>query len=494
MTSAGSGSPELIRIEVDSKDLPRFQIGDAVWLTSETNDAGMMSCVSGRIQRIEPTQVQGERRFVVHLSLAARSDQPAGGAGTNDAIRFEGRKTFLTTAEINLSIYENQSPDMPDRLVETWNRLTLEAGKSNSIDTRLNDRYAGSAFVCVALTPTAGHPVLIRRGKNPANAISPRSLPGMPSPALIVGGREALVGGGDGDNPTTADYKSALDAFDTVDMQLLSVILEDRAEDDVAAIHKDGIAYCERRGDCIYLGQIPRGLNVLAAQFFGQRLQSSKSYGVLYWPWIAVTDPTGKDSNPIRWIPPIGHVGGTYARIAGSRGIWEAPAGNKAGLRGALAVERDITDQEHTLLVREGSVNGIRRLPRLGIVIDASRTLSTDPRWWYVNVRLLFNYVKSSLRESLRWVKQEPNREALWRRITNNSIRPFLSRLYQEGAFGPGTPEQVFRVVCGPENNPPQEVTKGNLTVEVYFYPSRPAETIVIKVGQQDGASSAAER
>ena len=45
----------------------------------------------------------------------------------------------------------------------------------------------------------------------------------------------------------------------------------------------------------------------------------------------------------------------------------------------------------------EDAINGIRALPRAGIVVDASRTLSTDPRWYYVNVRLLFNYVKSSL-------------------------------------------------------------------------------------------------
>jgi phage tail sheath protein FI len=217
-------------------------------------------------------------------------------------------------------------------------------------------------------------------------------------------------------------------------------------------------------------------------------------YGALYWPWVVVADPVGAGPNPLRVVPPTGFVLGTYARIEQTRGIAKAPAGNEAALRGALAVERDLTDRDHTDLVKNGSVNGVRRLPGAGIVIDASRTLSTDTRWLYANVRLLFNYVKASLRDGLRWVKQEPNREALWRKVKFNAVTPFLLRLHAEGAFGPSRPADAFLVVCGPENNPPGEVALGNLRVEVYFNPSRPAETIVIVVGQYDGGASAAER
>ena len=174
--------------------------------------------------------------------------------------------------------------------------------------------------------------------------------------------------------------------------------------------------------------------------------------------------------------------------------MFKAPAGDEAVLRGALAVEREVTDVDHTDLVKNGSVNGIRPIRGAGIVVDASRTLSTDTRWLYVNVRLLFNFVKASLRDGLRWVKQEPNREVLWNMIRFTTVTPFLLGLFQRGAFGPGTAEQVFTVVCGPENNPPSEIELGNLRVEVYFFPSRPAETILIVIGQQDGGATATER
>ena len=120
--------------------------------------------------------------------------------------------------------------------------------------------------------------------------------------------------------------------------------------------------------------------------------------------------------------------------------------------------------------------------------------LSTDTRWWYVNVRLLFNFVKSSLRDGLRFVRQEPNSGTLRRQVKFNVVTPFLLNLWRLGAFGAAPPDHVFTVVCDASNNPQTEVNLGNFYVEVYFYVVRPAETIVIVVGQQPSGASATER
>jgi phage tail sheath protein FI len=64
---------------------------------------------------------------------------------------------------------------------------------------------------------------------------------------------------------------------------------------------------------------------------------------------------------------------------------------------------------------------------------------------------------------------------------------------WRRGAFGAGTPEQVFTIICDATNNPPDEVDKGNFKLEVYFYPSKPAETILIVVGQQPSGATASE-
>jgi phage tail sheath protein FI len=162
-------------------------------------------------------------------------------------------------------------------------------------------------------------------------------------------------------------------------------------------------------------------------------------------------------------------------------------------VRGARATEAAFTDDQHTGLVQEGLVNGIRPTPGAGIVIAASRTLSTDTRWWFVNVRLLFNFVKSSLRTSLRFVRQEPHSEELRRMVRFNVVTPFLLGLWRRGAFGSDAAEFVFSVKCDAENNPPNEVDLGNFRLEVYFYPVKPAETVVIVVGQQPSGGFASE-
>jgi phage tail sheath protein FI len=240
---------------------------------------------------------------------------------------------------------------------------------------------------------------------------------------------------------------------------------------------------------------VPEGL-VAAGQAvtYAQPFMGKKVYGALYGPHIAIFDPAGTGAAPMRWVPPVGHVMGVYARVEASRGIWKAPAGDEATVFGALDVEYRLSDAEHDDLVRNGAVNGIRVVPRAGIVVDSSRTLSSDTRWLYVNVRLLFNYVKSTLKQGLSWVRQEPNRDTLWNAVKFNSVTPFLMGLWRQGAFGAGNPDQVFTVICDASNNPPAQVDQGIFTVEVYFYPSRPAETIRIIVGQQPSGATANEQ
>ena len=211
----------------------------------------------------------------------------------------------------------------------------------------------------------------------------------------------------------------------------------------------------------------------------------------VYYPRLRLPDPLS-ENRPTDFAP-CGAVAGIIARTDVQRGVWKAPAGDEALLRFALGVGLDMTDVDHTDLVRNGGVNGIRAIPGSGIVVDASRTLSTDTRWLFVNVRRLFNFVKVSLRDGLRWVPQEPHDESLRLRVSQNVLRPFLVGLLRKGAFGSGAPEDVFTIVCDESNNPPSEVALGNFTVEVFFYPSKPAETIVIQVGQQESGASAGE-
>jgi phage tail sheath protein FI len=360
-----------------------------------------------------------------------------------------------------------------DKVVETWTGLSMEVDVPNYAVTRINDAISGSKYIVAT------------------NLNSPNAAGGDVPAASATFTRFNQVTDG---TPTSNDFigssasHSGFNAFDAYDVQLVACERGD------TSIVTAALAYCAGRGDCMFVGSVPEGqVEAGTAVAFGQAFQGKKVYGTLYGPWILVADPFGTGDNPIKRIPPTGHIMGVYARIETARGIWKAPAGDEANILGALDVEYRMSDAEHTDLVKNGSVNGVRAVPRAGIIVDASRTLSTDTRWLYVNVRLLFNYVKSTLKQGLRWVRQEPNRDTLWNAVKFNAVVPFLMGLWRQGAFGTGQPSEVFTVICDASNNPPAEVDQGNLKVEVYFYPSKPAETIVIIVGQQPSGAKAAE-
>jgi phage tail sheath protein FI len=351
-------------------------------------------------------------------------------------------------------------------VIETFEKLTLNppaGGPTRRPDAVINDPFTGSRYITVVVPGGA--------------AADPATGPNFTS--LATGTEDGLAGGA-----LDTALAAAFHAFDTSDVQLVAC-----PESTASAVVSAGLTYCENRGDSIYIGATPPGLDPAGAKTYSQPLQGNKVYGALYYPWITVVDPRGG----LITVPPTGQVMGVFARIESQRGIWKAPAGNEARVFGALATESALSDVDHTDLVKNGSVNAIRFIPGAGIIVDSSRTLSTNALWLYVNVRLLFNFVKTSLKYGLRWVVQEPNTSELWQKVKVNTVTPFLMNLWRKGAFGPGAAEDVFTVKCDADNNPPANIQQGIFTLEVFFYPSRPAETVVVVVGQQEGASSASE-
>ena len=359
--------------------------------------------------------------------------------------------------------------------VETWEQLNNDdtpgaAGQRPA--AVINDEFTGSRYITVTENDTANPTAL---GLDADNNPIFQNLENGADDNLSLPANAAALG------TAAAD---ALARFDVHEVQLVCCP-ETTHENWVSA----ALAYCENRGDCMFVGHVPDNNDVAASKTYSADWQGSKVYGALYFPWIRVRDPIGSQ----KWIPPTGHVMGVYARTERERGIWKAPAGNGARVNGALDVRFHITDVDHTDLVKNGSVNAVRFIPGQGIIVDSSRTLSTSPLWLYVNVRLLFNFVKTSLKSGVRYAVQEPNDPTLWNKVKYGSVVPFLNGLWRRGAFGPGAPDEVFEVKIDEENNPPANIQQGILTIEVYFYPSRPAETIVVIIGQKEGGATASE-
>ncbi|MFF0445276.1 phage tail sheath family protein [Streptomyces sp. NPDC004609] len=426
--------------------------------TDATNALGLTSAV--------PVKGTRETRTLEGVFEDGRFVTWSGGLGSQvptQAARFR-------SAEFDLAVVDGELE------VERFTSLSMQNGLPWSADTVINDQRSGSRFITVVDQDSATGPAddLPKAGTH------------------LVGSTRA---GDDGDPPGDLDFigdparRSGLFAFDTVDIQLLAC-----PDSTAPGVVNAALGYVERRGDAMFVGSPPPKLDLEGAKTYAAAFRGRKVYGAMYAPWITIVNPQDRDGkDPLLLVPPAGHILGMYARVAAARGVWKAPAGDEAMLASALGVEYDMTDADHTDLVRNGSVNGVRAVPGSGVIVDASRTLSTDTRWLYVNVRRLFNYVKSSLREGLRWVAQEPHSEELRRSVRLNVVTPFLLGLWRQGAFGSDPAEQAFTVKCDAENNPPSEVNSGNFTVEVLFYPAKPAETVLIVVGQQDSGSATAE-
>lgn len=404
--------------------------------------------------------------------------------------------SIVTSEEFRLIVSYRRSAGAELEAVEDHRHVGMESDTADYAVTRINHPITGSRYLTLT-DLSAGKPL-------------DEKLPAVTSGKPLTGGTEIA--------PTAAEYtgsaagRTGVYAFDTAKVQLLAApdahLLSDT---DRKAVVKYALDYCAARGDCTFVGSAPdrggppsvprRALSdytqlesdyLAAIKADAANFQGRKVYGALYAPWIRVVD-TAPGATGGRFIPPDGHVMGVYARTDVERGIFKAPAGVEADVRGALEVAATFTEAEHTDMVRTGLVNGIRPTPGYGIVVSSSRTLSSDTRWWFVNVRLLFNFIKSSLRDGLRFVRQEPHTEELRRSVRLNVITPFLLGLWRQGAFGSDPPEQVFTVKCDVENNPAADVDQGKFKVEVYFYPARPVETILIVVGQQPAAATAGE-
>ncbi len=234
-------------------------------------------------------------------------------------------QTRIAKAEFNLTIAYGGHDTT--NIVETWQGLSMEPDVSNYVQTVLNDSIRGSHYV----TPV---------DKRSASGVGLRTPKAVDFTQPPTQGRDGVPSANDFiGNPAA---HTGFDAFDAFDVQLVTCERTD------TAIVSAALTYCANRGDCVYIGGVPPGyVGTPLAVHYGQTFQGKKVYGALYGPLIKVFDPIGSGPTPVRWIYPVGHVMGVYARIANSRGIWKAPAGDEANLQGALDVEYRLSDAEH---------------------------------------------------------------------------------------------------------------------------------------------------
>jgi phage tail sheath protein FI len=176
------------------------------------------------------------------------------------------------------------------------------------------------------------------------------------------------------------------------------------------------------------------------------------------------------------------------ARIDGSRGVWKAPAGTEADVRGIIGVDCRFSDGENGVMNPKG-INTIRIFPN-GIVNWGARTMDGDDsfasEYKYIPIRRLALYMEESLYRGLKWVVFEPNDEPLWSQIRLN-VGAFMHNLFRQGAFQGQTPRDAYFVRCDANTTTQNDRNLGIVNIMVGFAPLKPAEFVVIYLQQMAG-------
>jgi len=207
----------------------------------------------------------------------------------------------------------------------------------------------------------------------------------------------------------------------------------------------------------------------------------------LFFPRIKQPNPLR--DNQVEEFVPCGAVAGVMARTDVQRGVWKAPAGIEATLRGLSGLSVNLNDAENGELNPLG-INCLRSFPVIGRIVWGSRTLRgadiLADDYKYIPIRRLALFIEESLFRGTQWVVFEPNDEPLWAQIRLN-VGAFMNTLFRQGAFQGTTPSQAYFVKCDKETNPQNDIDRGIVNIVVGFAPLKPAEFVIIKLQQIAG-------
>ena len=284
----------------------------------------------------------------------------------------------------------------------------------------------------------------------------------------------AFTGGADGiSDIADADYTGALQLFDSVDDVNLICVPGQVSEAMTTAI----LSYAENRGNVFAIVDGAKSADVTTIKTFRKSLSCKN--GALYYPWIKVSDPLSK-TGKLRDCPTCGHIMGIYARTIQERGVWKAPAGTEATVRGAVEVVKLLVKGDCDVLNPVG-VNVVMPRANYGIVVWGARSMSPDATMRYVSDVLLETNIKESIKNGTQWAVFEPNNSVLWTRV-KTTIEAFLDGLWRDGGLFGDTAEQAYFVKCDEDLNPESVRNAGKLICEVGYAPNKPAEFVIIRI------------
>jgi phage tail sheath protein FI len=291
----------------------------------------------------------------------------------------------------------------------------------------------------------------------------------------------------------TASAKTGLYALEKVDLFNILCIPPYKVDGNVdSGVMTAAATYCEEKRAFLIVDPLAAWDDKSDPKVdFASVLGTNSRNAALFFPRLM--QPNQFSDNREEQFAPCGAVAGIFARTDAERGVWKAPAGLDAVLRGVPKLSVSLTDKENGELNPLG-VNCLRFMAGAGFVVWGGRTMQGADRlaseWKYIPVRRTALFLEESLYRGTQWVVFEPNDEPLWAQIRLN-VGAFMHSLFRKGAFAGTTPREAYFVKCDKETTTATDVNQGIVNILVGFAPLKPAEFVIIRIQQIAGQTTA---
>jgi phage tail sheath protein FI len=488
---------------------------DVVWIKSNSVSAAVADAVGGGVFHIaQSTTDPVTKEPTWSFQQASSSPGQVLGLGQLDPKQDTLRVVTLTVTTFS---------DDPNALPTIWANIPpdpnhTQNGYPDSLVGVFSDQPASESLArTVPIVVEAGHQVVTGLDVLDALLLAASQIHPAPAETLrqaladFVAGDAAtrakatdlarsvdveLTGGNDGQRPGATEYegqaeedrpfKTGLNAIEDIDD--ISILAAPGSTCDYAHRADDAdtiidllVTYATNHRYMIAVLDSGDGMTI--ADVRALRAKFDSSYAALYYPWVRILDPVTRTE---KVMPPCGFVAGIYARNDTTRGVYKAPANEVVNL--AIGFEKTINKAQQDVLNVEG-INCFRFFEDRGYRLWGARTISSDPEWKYVNLRRYFAYLEHSIDKGTQWAVFEPNGSALWANV-RRTIDDFLLNEWQAGALLGDKPEQAYFVRCDRTTMTQNDLDNGRLVCLVGVAALRPAEYVIIRIGQWTASAS----
>lgn len=285
----------------------------------------------------------------------------------------------------------------------------------------------------------------------------------------------------------SGDPTIALQQFDALDNQL---ILNYPNAFDATTVAKV-TDYAASRGDSFAVidpGTVYTTPTALTTALDGLNI-ANQNYGAVYFPNLTIADPASTVVGKTINVAPGGSVVAEYSATDTSVGAFKSPAGITNNIGGAVPLTTLLSTDFDIVSAALKNVNIIRNVSGYGTCIMGARTIGSAYSDKYISVRRTLNYLEYNLKSNTQFAVFEPNDANLWSDVAAvaNGI---LNDYWSKGGLAGATADQAFYVKCDSTINTPTTIGAGELHLEVGVALQRPAEFVVIKIGQINGGTT----